>query len=124
MRLTEREQERLLITLAADVAERRRGRKAGPELDGAAVRGIAAVHARLCLGLRSFFHPAAGRTHAWDIRRVADLAVHLDTLPTDDGRRTVSEVLATVAPTLARVTASSRRRPDAHAAYGASASYG
>ena len=41
--------------------ERRHGQKAGPELDDAAVREIAAVHARLCLALRSFFHPAAGR---------------------------------------------------------------
>src|SRR5262249_25248496 len=35
--------------------ERRLGHKGGPELDNAAVRSIAEVHARLCLALRSFF---------------------------------------------------------------------
>jgi 4-aminobutyrate aminotransferase-like enzyme/Ser/Thr protein kinase RdoA (MazF antagonist) len=48
--------------------ERRHGEKAGPELDDAALRGLAASHARLCLALRSFFHPAAGRELLWDIR--------------------------------------------------------
>jgi 4-aminobutyrate aminotransferase-like enzyme/Ser/Thr protein kinase RdoA (MazF antagonist) len=47
--------------------ERRHGRKGGPELDDAAVREIAAVHARLCLALRSFFHPAAGRELLWNL---------------------------------------------------------
>ncbi|HKS79040.1 MAG TPA: aminotransferase class III-fold pyridoxal phosphate-dependent enzyme [Gaiellaceae bacterium] len=47
--------------------ERRRGYKGGPELDAAAVYGIAAAHARLCLALRAFFHPAAGRELLWDI---------------------------------------------------------
>ena len=41
--------------------ERRYGRNGGPELDDSAVWEIAAMHARLCLALRSFFHPAAGR---------------------------------------------------------------
>src|SRR5262249_40998372 len=41
--------------------ERRHGHNGGPELDDLAVRELAAVHARLCLALRSFFHPAAGR---------------------------------------------------------------
>jgi 4-aminobutyrate aminotransferase-like enzyme/Ser/Thr protein kinase RdoA (MazF antagonist) len=48
--------------------ERRHGRKAGPELDDAAVRGIAETHARLCLALRSFFHPSAGRDLLWDVK--------------------------------------------------------
>jgi 4-aminobutyrate aminotransferase-like enzyme/Ser/Thr protein kinase RdoA (MazF antagonist) len=47
--------------------ERRHGHKAGPELDDATVREIAAVHARLCLALRSFFHPAAGRELLWNL---------------------------------------------------------
>src|SRR4029077_5783162 len=48
--------------------ERIRGRKAGPELDAAAVRHVAAVHAPLCPALRSFFHPAAGRELLWNLR--------------------------------------------------------
>ncbi len=48
--------------------ERRHGRKAGPELDDAGVHGVAETHARLCLALRSFFHPAAGRELLWDLR--------------------------------------------------------
>jgi 4-aminobutyrate aminotransferase-like enzyme/aminoglycoside phosphotransferase (APT) family kinase protein len=48
--------------------ERRHGHKAGPELDDAAVRAIAETHARLCLALRSFFHPAAGRELLWNLR--------------------------------------------------------
>jgi 4-aminobutyrate aminotransferase-like enzyme/aminoglycoside phosphotransferase (APT) family kinase protein len=48
--------------------ERRHGHKAGPELDDAAVRAVAEAHARLCLALRSFFHPAAGRELLWNLR--------------------------------------------------------
>ena len=48
--------------------ERRHGHKAGPELDDAAVREVAETHARLCLALRSFFHPAAGRELLWNLR--------------------------------------------------------
>src|ERR1041385_3521688 len=48
--------------------ERRHGLKAGPELEDSAVRGIAEAHARLCLALRSFFHPAAGRELLWNLR--------------------------------------------------------
>jgi 4-aminobutyrate aminotransferase-like enzyme/Ser/Thr protein kinase RdoA (MazF antagonist) len=53
--------------------ERRHGRKGGPELDDDAVRGIATVHARLCLALRSFFHPAAGRELLWNVRAASRL---------------------------------------------------
>jgi 4-aminobutyrate aminotransferase-like enzyme/Ser/Thr protein kinase RdoA (MazF antagonist) len=48
--------------------ERLRGHKAGPELDDTAVYELAAVHAELCLALRSFFHPAAGRELLWNVR--------------------------------------------------------
>ena len=48
--------------------ERRHGHKAGPELDDDAVREVAETHARLCLALRSFFHPAAGRELLWNLR--------------------------------------------------------
>jgi 4-aminobutyrate aminotransferase-like enzyme/Ser/Thr protein kinase RdoA (MazF antagonist) len=53
--------------------ERLHGRKGGPELDDGAVRDLAAVHARLCLALRSFFHPAAGRELLWDVHRASQL---------------------------------------------------
>ena len=53
---------------AVRLFERRHGHKAGPELDDAAVREVAETHARLCLALRSFFHPAAGRELLWNLR--------------------------------------------------------
>ena len=60
--------------------ERRLGYKGGPELDDAAVRAIAEVHARLCLALRSFFHPAAGRELLWNVRAAPRLRPLLDTI--------------------------------------------
>ncbi len=66
--------------------ERLAGRKGGPELDKVAVREIAAVQARLCLALRSFFHPAAGRRLLWNLREAPQLRPLLDEIP-DAGRR-------------------------------------
>jgi 4-aminobutyrate aminotransferase-like enzyme/aminoglycoside phosphotransferase (APT) family kinase protein len=73
--------------------ERRRGRKAGPELDDAAVREIAAVHARLCLALRSFFHPAAGRELLWNVRAAPRLRPLLDEIPDPARRALVARML-------------------------------
>ena len=58
--------------------ERKHGHKPGPELDDDAVREIAAVHARLCLALRGFFHPAAGRELLWNLRSTPRLRPLLD----------------------------------------------
>jgi 4-aminobutyrate aminotransferase-like enzyme/Ser/Thr protein kinase RdoA (MazF antagonist) len=66
--------------------ERRYGHSGGPELDDLSVRELAAVHARLCLALRSFFHPAAGRELLWDVRSAPQLRPLLDEIP-DPGRR-------------------------------------
>jgi 4-aminobutyrate aminotransferase-like enzyme/Ser/Thr protein kinase RdoA (MazF antagonist) len=68
------------------VFERRRGRKGGPELSDAAVQDIAATHARLCLALRSFFHPAAGRELLWDVHAAPQLRPLLEEIA-DPGRR-------------------------------------
>ena len=73
--------------------ERRNGRKAGPELDDAAVRGIAAVHARLCLALRSFFHPAAGRELLWNLRVAPHLRPLLDGIADPTRRALVARML-------------------------------
>ncbi len=73
--------------------ERRRGRKAGPELDDAAVREIAAVHARLCLALRSFFHPAAGRELLWNVRAAPRLRPLLDEIADPARRALVARML-------------------------------
>lgn len=70
--------------------ERLAGRKGGPELDDTAVRGLAGVHARLCLALRSFFHPAAGRELLWDLRRASELRPLLEAIE-DEGRRSLAE---------------------------------
>src|SRR5881398_1868615 len=66
--------------------ERRHGHKAGPELHDAAVRELAAVHARLCLALRSFFHPAAGRELLWNPHATPRLRPLLDAIAEPDRR--------------------------------------
>jgi 4-aminobutyrate aminotransferase-like enzyme/Ser/Thr protein kinase RdoA (MazF antagonist) len=73
--------------------ERRHGRKAGPELNDAAVRGIATVHARLCLALRSFFHPAAGRELLWNVRDAPQLRPLLDEIADPARRALVTRTL-------------------------------
>jgi 4-aminobutyrate aminotransferase-like enzyme/Ser/Thr protein kinase RdoA (MazF antagonist) len=73
--------------------ERREGHKAGPELGDAAVRGIAAVQARLCLALRSFFHPAAGRELLWSLHAVPRLRPLLDGIADPTRRVLVTRVL-------------------------------
>ena len=73
--------------------ERRHGRKGGPDLDDAAVQGIASVHARLCLALRSFFHPAAGRELLWDVRAAPRLRPLLEEIADPARRALVSRAL-------------------------------
>jgi 4-aminobutyrate aminotransferase-like enzyme/Ser/Thr protein kinase RdoA (MazF antagonist) len=73
--------------------ELRRGRKAGPELDDGAVHAIAAVHARLCLALRSFFHPAAGRELLWNLREAPRLRPLLDEIAEPARRELVGRAL-------------------------------
>jgi 4-aminobutyrate aminotransferase-like enzyme/Ser/Thr protein kinase RdoA (MazF antagonist) len=69
--------------------ERRHGHKAGPELDAATVREIAVVHARLCVALRSFFHPAAGRELLWNLRVAPRLRPLLEDIA-DPARRALA----------------------------------
>jgi 4-aminobutyrate aminotransferase-like enzyme/Ser/Thr protein kinase RdoA (MazF antagonist) len=66
--------------------EQMRGHKGGPELDDAALHALGAVHARLCLALRSFFHPAAGRELLWTIQATPRLRPLLKEVE-DPGRR-------------------------------------
>ncbi len=73
--------------------ERRHGHKAGPELDDAAVHDLAAVHARLCLALRSFFHPAAGRELLWNLRAAPQLRPLLDEIADPPSEALVTRVL-------------------------------
>ncbi|HEX4325027.1 MAG TPA: phosphotransferase, partial [Gaiellaceae bacterium] len=73
--------------------ERREGRKAGPELDDAAVRGIAEMHARLCLALRSFFHPAADRKLLWNLRAAPQLRPLIEHVADSDRRALVARTL-------------------------------
>jgi 4-aminobutyrate aminotransferase-like enzyme/Ser/Thr protein kinase RdoA (MazF antagonist) len=74
--------------------ERMHGRKAGPELDDAAVRDVAIVHARLCLALRSFFHPAAGRELLWNLRATPRLRPLLEEIEEPERRELVSRAIA------------------------------
>jgi 4-aminobutyrate aminotransferase-like enzyme/Ser/Thr protein kinase RdoA (MazF antagonist) len=73
--------------------ERRHGRKAGPELDDAAVYGVAETHARLCLALRSFFHPTAGRELLWDLRSAPLLRPLLGEIADPDRRALAARAL-------------------------------
>jgi 4-aminobutyrate aminotransferase-like enzyme/Ser/Thr protein kinase RdoA (MazF antagonist) len=73
--------------------ERRQGHKAGPELDDSAVFDVAVVHARLCLALRSFFHPAAGRELLWNLRAASRLRPLIDDIADPDGRTLVARTL-------------------------------
>ena len=73
--------------------ERRPGYKGGPELDDAAVYAVAAAHARLCLALRSFFHPAAGRELLWNLRATPQLRPLLDEIEVPEQRALVARTL-------------------------------
>jgi 4-aminobutyrate aminotransferase-like enzyme/Ser/Thr protein kinase RdoA (MazF antagonist) len=73
--------------------ERRDGRKPGPELDDSAIRGVAEAHARLCLALRSFFHPAAGRELLWNLHAAPRLRPLLDEITDPDRRVLVARTL-------------------------------
>ena len=73
--------------------ERLHGRKGGPELDDGPVREIAAVHARLCVALRSFFHPAAGRELLWNLRATPRLRPLLEEIPDPARQALVARVL-------------------------------
>ncbi|HEY2310479.1 MAG TPA: aminotransferase class III-fold pyridoxal phosphate-dependent enzyme [Gaiellaceae bacterium] len=73
--------------------ERRHGRKPGPELDDAAVREIAESHARLCLALRSFFHPAADRELLWNLRSAPLLRPLLDEIADPERRALAARAL-------------------------------
>jgi 4-aminobutyrate aminotransferase-like enzyme/Ser/Thr protein kinase RdoA (MazF antagonist) len=73
--------------------ERMRGHKGGPELSDPAVRDLAGVHARLCLALRSFFHPAAGRDLLWNVRSTPRLRPLLDDIADEDRRLLVARTL-------------------------------
>jgi 4-aminobutyrate aminotransferase-like enzyme/Ser/Thr protein kinase RdoA (MazF antagonist) len=73
--------------------ERLRGTKGGPELDDDAVREVAAVHARLCLALRSFFHPAAGRELLWSPQAAPRLRPLLEEIPAPESRALVERAL-------------------------------
>ncbi len=57
------------------------------------MRGIAAVHARLCLALRSFFHPAAGRELLWNVRAAPRLRPLLDEIADPARRALVARTL-------------------------------
>jgi 4-aminobutyrate aminotransferase-like enzyme/Ser/Thr protein kinase RdoA (MazF antagonist) len=73
--------------------ERRRGYKGGPELDDAAVYAVAATHARLCLALRGFFHPAAGRELLWNVHAAPRLRPLLDEIESPERRALVARAL-------------------------------
>ena len=73
--------------------ERRRGYKGGPELDDAAVYAVSAEHGRLCLALRGFFHPAAGRELLWNLHATPRLRPLLDEIESPDRRALVARAL-------------------------------
>jgi 4-aminobutyrate aminotransferase-like enzyme/Ser/Thr protein kinase RdoA (MazF antagonist) len=77
----------------ARLFERMLGRAGGTELDDAAVRDVAATHARLCLALRSFFHRAAGRELLWNAHAAPRLRPLLDDVDDPNRRALVARTL-------------------------------
>jgi 4-aminobutyrate aminotransferase-like enzyme len=73
--------------------ERMHGHVGGPELDDHALAHVAAMHARLNLALRGFFHAAAGRELLWDLKHTARLRPLLESIADTDRRRLVADVL-------------------------------
>jgi 4-aminobutyrate aminotransferase-like enzyme/Ser/Thr protein kinase RdoA (MazF antagonist) len=73
--------------------EQMRGRKGGPELDDRALRDLGAVHARLCLALRSFFHPAAGRELLWSLQATPRLRPLLEEIAEPERRALVERAI-------------------------------
>jgi 4-aminobutyrate aminotransferase-like enzyme/Ser/Thr protein kinase RdoA (MazF antagonist) len=73
--------------------ERRHGFKGGPELGDAAVYAVSAAHARLCLALRGFFHPAAGRELLWNVHATPRLRPLLEEIEAPDRRALVERAL-------------------------------
>ena len=87
---------RLVSVVSGDPAE-------GQRVSASLAREIGAATARLSIALRGFFHPAAGRTHVWDVRQVAELARHLDAIADPADADVVRSALATVRPTIETV---------------------
>jgi 4-aminobutyrate aminotransferase-like enzyme/Ser/Thr protein kinase RdoA (MazF antagonist) len=89
--------------------ERLGGHKGGPELHDEAVQELCRVHARLCLALRSFFHPAAGRDLLWDMRQTPRLRPLLDEIGDGErravARRTIDRFEERVLPAWPRLRA-------------------
>ncbi|MCW2963842.1 MAG: hypothetical protein JWO17_1094 [Actinomycetia bacterium] len=89
--------------------ERLHGGDGGPALSDAAVRDYGAMHARLNLALRSFFHPGSGRELLWDLAHAAKLRPLTDRVEDRGRRRLVESVLdrydANVAPRWSRLRA-------------------
>ena len=73
--------------------ERLHGRDGSPELSDAAVRDYGAMHARLNLALRSFFHPGSGRELLWDLSHAAKLRSLSEAIEDPSRRRLVESVL-------------------------------
>jgi 4-aminobutyrate aminotransferase-like enzyme len=70
--------------------DRMPGRSGGPDLPDDTVRAFTAMHARLNLALRSFFHPAAARDLLWNPAQAARLRPLASAIP-DAGRRAIVE---------------------------------
>ncbi len=70
------------------------GRHADPiGLDRATIEGIGEVVARVAVALRGFFHPAAGRSIAWDQQRLPDLFPNADLVENGERRRLLERVI-------------------------------
>jgi 4-aminobutyrate aminotransferase-like enzyme/Ser/Thr protein kinase RdoA (MazF antagonist) len=73
--------------------ERMQGRVGGADLPDDAVFAFAAIHARLTLALRGFFHPAAGRDLLWNPAQAPRLRPLVASIADSDRRQVVERVL-------------------------------
>ena len=73
--------------------ERMPGTSGGPDLADDTVRAFTAMHARLNLALRGFFHPAAGRDLLWNPGQAARLRPLAASIPDAARQKIVERVL-------------------------------
>lgn len=72
----------------------------GVELDPSLARQVGEVTARMSRALAGLYHPAAGRTHVWDVRTVRSLAPKIALVADAQRRDLLTTALARVGSTL------------------------
>jgi len=72
----------------------------GTVLDQSLCAQVGAVTGRMSRALAGLYHPAAGRTHVWDVRGVRGLAPRIEHVAAADRKAMLTAALARIGPTL------------------------